>query len=51
MSKKVYNALKKEYGPFSEEQGILESLDTSIKECRLEKTTPFVNIYTIKKYY
>lgn len=51
ISKKVYDVLKEAYGPFSEEQGILESLDTSIKECRLEKTTPYVNIYTMKRYY
>lgn len=48
---KIYNNLKKEYGPFNEEQGIIESSETEIKETITSKETPFVNIYTIKKYY
>ena len=51
LGNKIYNNLKKEYGPFSEEPGIIESEKAEVKEYCLVKKTPFVNIYTIKKYY
>lgn len=48
---KIYETLKKEYGPFNKTKGTIESSETMIKEYRTLKETPFVNIYTIKKYY
>lgn len=51
ITKKTFDVFKKEYGSFNEQPGTIEATDTDIKEYSLVKKTPFVNIYTIKKYY